>query len=100
MHRLFAGRTFRAAIQRPAGKRHTGCGIGMGETSREGKHSHCHNDQRDQDLTKNAHELNARSSPQGLQRSSNGEVTRATQSVCFWHLTDIVGDAQHVRFQG
>ena len=40
------------------------------------------------------------SSPQDLQRSSNGEVTRATQLVCFWHLADIAVDFEHVRFRG
>ena len=100
MHRFFTGLAIRAAIHRHAGKRHDGCAIGMGETSREGKHRQCHGDQRDQNPAKNAHGLAVMSSPQDLQRSSNGEVTRATQLVCFWHLADIAVDFEHVRFRG
>ena len=71
MHRLFAGLAIRAAIRRPAGKRHAGCLVGISEASRERKHGHCHGDQRDQNRAKNTHELDARSNPQGC----SGQVT-------------------------
>ena len=74
MHGLFARLAFRAAIRRRGAERHTGCGVGEAKTSRQGKHGHRQGDKRDENRAKNAHGFDARSTPKGLQRSSNSIV--------------------------